>query len=90
VLGARLKYKQFTRMRDETVEIYCDCGMDNHKRLKLAFEQWPKIVESRDPQLSKQLIQQEVEFRFDEQHPELQAADLLRRASVLAPLADTG
>jgi hypothetical protein len=77
VLGTCLKYKNRTRTRDETVQIYFDCGMDNHRRLKLAFAEWLKVVELSDAHLLKQLLQREAEFRNDEKHPELQAADML-------------
>jgi len=77
VLGSCLKFKNFTRTRDEPIQILFDCGMDDHRRLKLAFEQWVEVVRLSEPHLLQQLVNKEAEFRNDEKHPELQAADLL-------------
>jgi uncharacterized protein DUF3800 len=77
ILGACLKYKATTRTRDETIQVLFDRDMDNPKRLKRAFQQWIEVVKLKDAHLLKQLVNQEAEFRDDEQHPELQAADFL-------------
>jgi hypothetical protein len=52
VLGSCLKYKNFTRTRDETIQILFDYGMDAHKRLKLAFEQWIEVVRLSEPRVA--------------------------------------
>jgi hypothetical protein len=77
VLGSCLKYKNAARSPDEPIQILFDCGMDKHSRLKIAFEQWVEVVRMDAPHLLKQLVNKEAEFRDDEKHPELQAADLL-------------
>jgi hypothetical protein len=51
--------------------------MDNPNRLKFTFKQWVEFVRLSEPHLLNQMVNQEAEFRDDEKHPELQAADLL-------------
>jgi hypothetical protein len=77
ILGACIKYKNVTRTPDESLQVLFDCGMDNPKRLRMAFDKWIEVVKLNDASLLKQLVNHQAEFRDDEKHPELQAADFL-------------